>query len=69
VALIGPNDPRSATQVTILLRRGRGDVTSVVGGVATRKVTITLPEEQLDRVRGLVAAGEAPNVSAFVIDL
>jgi hypothetical protein len=69
VALIGPNDPRSATQVTIPEALGRGDVTSVVGGVATRKVTITLPEEQLDRVRGLVAAGEAPNVSAFVIDL
>jgi Arc/MetJ-type ribon-helix-helix transcriptional regulator len=38
----------------------------MVCGMATRKVTITLAEEQLDRVRALVSAGKAPNVSAFV---
>lgn len=34
--------------------------------MATRKVTVTLDEAQLERVRSLVAAGSAPNVSAFV---
>lgn len=38
----------------------------MVDGMATRKVTITLHEEQLDRVRALVEAGSAPSVSAFV---
>jgi Arc/MetJ-type ribon-helix-helix transcriptional regulator len=39
---------------------------SMVSGMASKKVTVTLPEEQLDRVRALVAAGTAPSVSAFV---
>ncbi len=34
--------------------------------MATRKVTITLPEKQLSAIRALVEAGKAPNVSAFV---
>lgn len=38
----------------------------MVIGMATRKVTITLDEDLLDRIRGLVAAGTAPNVSGFV---
>ena len=38
----------------------------MVFGMATRKVTVTLHEGQLERVRSLVAAGTAPNVSAFV---
>lgn len=38
----------------------------MVSGMATRKVTITLDEAQLDQIRGLVAAGSAPSVSGFV---
>lgn len=38
----------------------------MVISMATRKVTVTLDETQLERIRGLVAAGSAPNVSAFV---
>ena len=38
----------------------------MVFGMATRKVTVTLPEEQLDEVRALVAAGQASSVSGFV---
>lgn len=38
----------------------------MVIGMATRKVTVTLAEEQLDRVRALVEAGKAPSVSGFV---
>ena len=34
--------------------------------MATRKVTITLDEAQLDQIRFLVQAGTAPSVSGFV---
>jgi len=34
--------------------------------MASKKVTITLAEEQLARVRALVEAGKAPSVSGFV---
>ncbi|HYR64400.1 MAG TPA: ribbon-helix-helix domain-containing protein [Actinomycetota bacterium] len=34
--------------------------------MATVKVTVTLPEEQLRSIRELVTAGRARNVSAFV---
>jgi Arc/MetJ-type ribon-helix-helix transcriptional regulator len=34
--------------------------------MATRKITVTLPDEQLAEVRALVSAGRAANVSAFV---
>jgi Arc/MetJ-type ribon-helix-helix transcriptional regulator len=38
----------------------------MVSGMATTKLTITLPDEQLEEVRRLVAAGRAPSVSGFV---
>lgn len=38
----------------------------MVPGMATKKITITLEAEQLDRVRGLVEAGKASSVSGFV---
>jgi Arc/MetJ-type ribon-helix-helix transcriptional regulator len=38
----------------------------MVNGMATKKVTITLDQEQLGRIRALVAAGTAPSVSGFV---
>lgn len=41
---------------------GRG----MVFGMATTKVTITLPDEQLGEVRALVDAGRAGSVSGFV---
>ncbi len=34
--------------------------------MATTKITITLEKDQVDEIRALVAAGQAPNVSAFV---
>jgi len=34
--------------------------------MATKKVTITLDETQLDQIRALVEAGSAPSVSGFV---
>ena len=38
----------------------------MVIGMATRKVTVTIPEAQLEAVRRLVDAGAASSVSAFV---
>ena len=38
----------------------------MVVGMATRKVTVTLPVEQLNRIKGLVESGHATSVSGFV---
>jgi len=35
-------------------------------GMATTKITLTLPDGQVAEIRALVAAGQAANVSAFV---
>lgn len=39
---------------------------SMVSGMATRKVTVTLDERHVDQIRALVAAGSAASVSGFV---
>ena len=38
----------------------------MVIGMATKKVTITIDERQLERIRGLVDSGTMPSVSGFV---
>jgi Arc/MetJ-type ribon-helix-helix transcriptional regulator len=38
----------------------------MVTSMASKKVTVTLDEMQLDRIRALVAAGMAASVSGFV---
>ncbi len=38
----------------------------MVYGMATAKITITLPDDQVDEIRALVQAGQAASVSAFV---
>ena len=38
----------------------------MVLGMATKKVTITIDVDQLERIRALVEAGTAPSVSGFV---
>jgi Arc/MetJ-type ribon-helix-helix transcriptional regulator len=38
----------------------------MVFGMATTKITITLPDDQIHSIRELVAAGRAVSVSAFV---
>ncbi len=40
----------------------------MVNGMVTKKVTVTLPEGQLERVRKLVAKGAVESVSGFVTD-
>lgn len=38
----------------------------MVIGMATKKITVTLDEEHVDRIRRLVAVGKAASVSGFV---
>jgi Arc/MetJ-type ribon-helix-helix transcriptional regulator len=38
----------------------------MVFGMATTKITVTLPDDQLREIRALIAAGQAPSVSAFI---
>ena len=38
----------------------------MVSGMATKQVTVTLDEWDLERIRGLVDAGSATSVSGFV---
>jgi Arc/MetJ-type ribon-helix-helix transcriptional regulator len=38
----------------------------MVTGMATKKVTVTLDQGQLDRIRALVESRSAPSVSGFV---
>lgn len=38
----------------------------MVVGMATKKVTVTLDEEQVERIHDLVASGTARSVSGFV---
>lgn len=40
----------------------------MVIGMATRKVTITLDEQDLSRIKALVESGKARSVSSFVQD-
>ena len=40
----------------------------MVNGMATRKVTITLDEQDLSRIKALVESGKARTVSGFVQD-
>ena len=39
---------------------------SMVFGMATTKITITIQDDQVEEIRALVAAGKAASVSAFV---
>jgi Arc/MetJ-type ribon-helix-helix transcriptional regulator len=38
----------------------------MVNGMATKKVTVTLDEAQVEQIRSLVEAGTASSVSGFV---
>lgn len=38
----------------------------MVFGMATTKITVTLPDEQIREIRALVGAGQATSISAFV---
>jgi Arc/MetJ-type ribon-helix-helix transcriptional regulator len=38
----------------------------MVFGMATKKVTITIDEDQVERIRALVEAGTASSVSGFI---
>ena len=38
----------------------------VVGMATTQKITVTLPREQVDAIRRLVASGQSTSISGFV---
>jgi hypothetical protein len=38
----------------------------MVNGMATAKITITLPDRQLEEIRKRVAAHESPSISGFI---
>lgn len=44
----------------------RRTIRGMVNGMATAKITITLPEHQLDEIRKRVAARDSPSVSGFI---
>jgi Arc/MetJ-type ribon-helix-helix transcriptional regulator len=46
--------------------RSMGSSRGMVIGMATKKVTVTLPEEYLERIRRLVNDGKASSISGFV---
>ncbi len=48
------------------LQARAGVVGSMVIGMATRKVTVTLDEALVEKVRAMVERGAAPSVSGFV---
>ena len=65
----------SATEPVLSWRNARWETCKDLGqpahhgmvtGMASKKVTITLDEAQLERIRALVEAGVAPSVSGFV---
>src|SRR5580704_7166018 len=65
----------SATEPVLSWRNARWETCKDLGqpahhgmvtGMASKKVTITLDEAQLERIRALVNAGMAPSVSGFV---
>jgi Arc/MetJ-type ribon-helix-helix transcriptional regulator len=64
----GPASYREALAACRRRRRSRSAIRgrSMVTGMASKKVTITLDEDQLGRIRALVEAGTAPSVSGFV---
>ena len=41
-------------------------IRGMVSGMATAKITITLPDDELQQIRALVAAGQAASISGFV---
>lgn len=48
------------------LDASRATTRGMVVGMATRKVTITLDQDQVERIRALVETGTASSVSGFV---
>jgi len=65
--LADSSSPRMRWRVTVAAQPlPTGHDGGMVIGMATRKVTITLDEAQLDQIRSLVQAGTAASVSGFV---
>ena len=65
VSSLGPGSQQS-TPCSVLHPARKAPLHGMVTGMATRKVTVTLDEAQLDQIRALVQARTAPSVSGFV---
>ena len=50
----------------LCIRLNRESARGMAFGMATAKITITLPDDQVKEIRSLVTSGQAANVSAFV---
>ena len=57
---------RLGLRASEVARAWKRQASGMVTGMATRKVTVTLDEAQLDQIRSLVEARNAPSVSGFV---
>lgn len=57
---------RSDSSLIRLWRSRRQSFDGMVGGMATVKITITLPDRQLEEIRMRVAAQNSPSVSGFI---
>ena len=51
---------------TLAWTRNYRPICDMVFGMATTKITITLPNDQIDSIRDMVASGKTDSVSAFV---
>ena len=60
------NVPGAALDHSATLGASRSGTRGMVVGMATKKVTITIDENQLERIRALVKAGTTSSVSGFV---
>lgn len=59
-------DPAAVTPCSYDFTMVRDEPTSMVIGMATKKITVTLPEEQVAEIQALTNAGVAASVSGFV---
>ena len=57
---------RRVDRISGRLDQNQGPFHGMVFGMATTRITITLPDDQIYSIRELVAAGKAGSVSAFV---
>jgi Arc/MetJ-type ribon-helix-helix transcriptional regulator len=62
LAPAAPTCRRSAFEIDFETHRLSG----MVFGMATTKITVTLPDDRIEAIRALVAAGQAASISAFV---
>ena len=66
IEIAGQGEPNNSRRHERDLVCDQSGAYGMVFGMATTKITITLPDDQVENIRALVAAGRAGSVSAFV---